>query len=170
MGSNVYVKRKPFDNELKHYKYIKRIQSPNGGYRYFYTEAEWEAYNRSFLDKAKLKAEEVIGMDKEKAYNTMKNTVQMHGSMSNTIAKTMKEVRTGTNGWKDYPYKKGFTERLRKDWLMPESKSYQSARLVRDQVLKEYKETPIYKIRNIETKINEGKKKVKEIFNKIFYV
>lgn len=95
----------------------------------------------------------------------MKNTVDMHKTMLDKRGKTISDIRSGSNGWRDYPYKKGFADKLQEDqdW---ETKSYKEAKIICDKALKDYEKTPLYKLRQAQKTIEKGKRAVMNLFKK----
>lgn len=163
------VRRKDNNSdELYHWKYIKRVwDSKNGKYKYYYKDEDVFNADIPLTKKLSYGVKQAIGVDKEKAYKTMKNTVKLANDSMKMVQKERQKAIKGEDGWGDHPYRKSWVDHLGQDQRYY-TKNYKSAKETYDKVLADYKTTPLYKIRKVQSYIDTGKKKVKELLNRIF--
>lgn len=162
-------KSKP-NEELTHWKYIKREWDyDNGRYKYYYKDykdlSTIEPY-QSPVDTGKYFVKQLLGYDKESAYNTMKNEAKLSKDTADYMKKGIEEINT-SDRWKDYPYKDGLSKKIQED-VDYYDRDYKVSSKLAKRIYKDYSKTPIYKIRKLQTKIDKGKKKIDKFLKRIF--
>lgn len=154
------------DDELRHWKYIKR-ERKNGRWVYEYAEIEKHPAD-SFTDKVKYAVKDAVGYDEKSAYETAKNTYDLHKNMTDYYDEKAKEIAADADA-------DGERTELEKSWikLATDNRDYErphmiNAKEVVSKALKEYEKTPLYKIEQVGEYIDAGQKKVKKWLKKLF--
>ena len=162
-------KSKP-NEELTHWKYIKREWDFNNKrYKYYYNDYKDLSTiepKQSPIDTGKYFVKQLLGYDKESAYNTMKNEAKLSKDTADYRKKTIKEIKT-SDEWKDYPYKDGLVKKIQDDVDYYE-KDYKVSYKLAKRIHEDYSKTPLYKIRKLKTKIDKGKKKIDKLLKRVF--
>lgn len=87
------------ENELRHYKYLKKVRSPSGKYRYIYDESE-------------LKREQSAISAADKALRDKNGDIEYTNSKGQTVIKT-KKGQTITSGFGDSSYKQSPKDKIK---------------------------------------------------------
>lgn len=177
----VRIVRTKSDDELYHWKYIRR-EYVNGQYRYYYDKTGNDNYIRSnepkyyiggkekvsLLDKAKYGIQDKLGYDEKEAHNTMKNTVEMHEETLDSFKKTRDElIKDVDSDGVRTDIEQSWFDHLVDPTIKSEELDLKNAKKTYEQVLADYKKTPMYKIDKIGEKIENGKNKVKNLLKKL---
>lgn len=170
-------------NELTHWKYIRREYDHNKGrYRYYYDDATTEAAARTYEskyyiggkekltigDKIKYGVQDALGVDEKKAYNTAKNTYEMEEDLRRHYTDTKKDLVKDVDADGERTELEQSWIDMTDSWIEPQKENVAEAKKLVDTVLESYKKTPMYKIDQVGAAINNGKKKVKSLFKKLF--
>lgn len=162
-------KRKP-NEELTHWKYIKREWDfKNSRYKYYYNDYKdlnSIEPNQSPIDTGKYFVKQLLGYDKESAYNTMKNEAELSKNTADYRKETIDEIKTSKE-WKDYSYKDDLIKKIQEDVDYYERDYKVSSKLAK-RIHEDYSKTPIYKIRKLQSKIDKGKKKIDKLLKRVF--
>lgn len=140
------------DNELTHWKYIRRVYD-HGKYRYYYSKTKNPG--RNIGEKIDYAVKDAVGIDEKKAYETARNTHQMYKD----------DVKMKTEGydWLINEFKKEGKYELAESWVEPArrdinwTKSHlKNTALLEEKAFAEYKKTPIYKVDKAKETVNKG--------------
>lgn len=157
MERNAFVIRRTND-DLQHWKYIRREPNYNGrGYKYYYAET-------TAKDAGKSRLKDMLGYDERSAYNTMKNTYELHNTLSVAGKRAARQATIdmrihGTNK----PSTNKSLYKIGRDFEISNRVERDQTVSVMRQALKEYEKTPLYKLEKMKNTINKGKNAVKRL-------
>lgn len=180
-------------NELYHWKYIKRERTKSGKWRYYYpgydktkvydkaevvgdqildqTDKTIDSLLRSKLVKEYSSPVDVVkdklGYDEKKRYESAKNWATVEKETADYMDEKIDEVEREMKS-------DGVIDAKEKSQLdlfrtSPEAakERYAKWKPIVDQMLDEYSKTPLYQIEKMKDKVENGKKKVSEILNRL---
>lgn len=96
----------------------------------------------------------------------MKNEAKLSKDTADYRKKAIEEIKTSEK-WKDYPYKDGLVKKIQEDVDYYE-KDYKASSKLAKRIHEDYSKTPLYKIRNLKTKIDKGKEKIDKFLKRVF--
>lgn len=148
MEYRAVVKRKS-DNELMHYKYIKRERGKNGKWRYYYD------------------VKDALGYDERKQYQDDKAYLDMYTKMGKETWKDTERVYEETE-------KDGIVtdnEKYIRSQVLDNHMYYEDNKKHYEELVKRslsaYENTPLYKVESAKERINSGVKSLKKILGKL---
>lgn len=146
------------EGEMMHWKYIKREKLPNGKWRYYYRDTEYDEIKKKYLDTSRRQQE---ASDRFKKYSSFVDYYATQLDKANKGNKALTDANKNLQGWKEMRDKAG-NESNAAYWELKRLKpQYEGAK-------KQYARSAGHKVADFLNKasdaIDKGKKWLKGLF------